>query len=135
MAHAQFVCHQLVGMLAVGFAKVLVQHNTVDNGATSVHTINQQECQPCDVTCLHNQQTQYEKQNKCYTHATYITSKTLSFVLWSEVEIAEHQHRKYDDYNQAFFYENALHIQKKQTAPVPVQLLIPPELLCFLYLY
>ena len=89
MAHAQFVCHKLVSVFTVGFTKILVQHDTVDNSATAIYAIHQQECQPGDVVGFHYQAANQKQQNEGHTNATHITSKALCFVFWTEVEETE----------------------------------------------
>ena len=40
VAHIQLICHQLISMFAMRLPKILMQHNTMDNGTTAINPIN-----------------------------------------------------------------------------------------------
>ena len=92
MPHIQLVTHQLESMFAVCLAQILVQHDAVDDGQTTIHTINQQENHIGNITRLDNQPAQRKQHDKRDADAAHITRKAFRFTLRSEVENAEHQH-------------------------------------------
>ena len=111
MAHAQFICHQLVSVFTMGFAKVLMQHNAVDNSAATIHAIHQKKCQPGNIVGFHNQATNHKQEDKSHSNATYVTGKALGFVLWTKIEETENQHGENNHHNQAFIHKLILYIQ------------------------
>ena len=90
MPHFQLIAHQLESMLAMSLAQVLVQHNAVDDGKATIHTIYEQENQIGNITRLYNHLAQGKHHAKRDANATHIPSKALRFPLRSEIEDAEH---------------------------------------------
>jgi hypothetical protein len=43
MPHLQLIAHQLESMLTMCLSEIFVQHNTVEYGHTSIHTIKKEE--------------------------------------------------------------------------------------------
>ena len=81
-------------MLSVSLAQILVQHNTMHYSQATVHTIHQQENQPCNILGLDNNISQQEKHNERYTDRTHVAGKTLRLTLRTEVKDAKHQRRQ-----------------------------------------
>ena len=90
MRYLQFVGHQLVQMFPVRKPDVFVQHQSVNNGQHTVHSIDGQQDNPTEIFRLHHQFSYQEQQNKGNAYRTYISGKTLG--PFPEVEQAEHQH-------------------------------------------
>lgn len=111
MRHTQLVDHELIGMLAVRFAQILVQHYAVTDGQHRVHAIYRQEHDICEVTGLQYQGSQKEYDDEGYAYATHIPGKAFCFVLRAEVKEAEHQHRQYRDAYEAVECKANLHVQ------------------------
>ena len=64
MVHALLIGHQLVGVLAVGLAQGLVQHDAVDDGQAAVNAIDNQEQQPGHIGLGQNQLADTEQQDE-----------------------------------------------------------------------
>ena len=97
MTHPQLIRHQLIRMLAVRLTKPLVQHDTVDNRQTSVHTIHNEQGHPRHVPCLHDETSYAEQQDKGHAYAPHIPRKALSLAPGAVVKEAEHQQREPHD--------------------------------------
>ena len=96
MTYLQFVCHQLIRMLAVRLTQVLMQEDTMTDGQAAIHAIHQEEEQPCNVTRSHNQLTDGKQHDESNAHTTHITSETFRLTTLTEVEYAEYEHREDD---------------------------------------
>ena len=90
--HVQFVGHNLIGMLAMGIAKVLMQHDAVEDGQYSVNAIDTEEYEVCRVLGLDDDAAEEEQEDVTYAYRTYVTCKAPGPTLLSEVEEAEHKY-------------------------------------------
>ena len=79
MRNLQLIRHKLVQMLAVGQTDILMKHQAVNDGQDTIYTIDGQQDNPAEISCLYYQLAQQKKKNKGDTHRTHITRK--SFLL------------------------------------------------------
>ena len=70
MTYMQFICHQLVRMLAVRLAHVLVKQDAMAYGKASIHAIDQQEYEICHVSRSENERAYEEEQDICHSEGT-----------------------------------------------------------------
>ena len=90
MAHSELISHQLIRMLAMRLTKILMQHDTMNNGQRSVNAVYQEEHDVRHILRCHHQAPKRKQDNKRDTYAPHIPREALG--LGPEVEDAEHQH-------------------------------------------
>ena len=95
MRHFQLVRHQLVGVLAMGLSEIFVELDAVAYCKHRVGTIDGEECEIGQVSCMKNQFAEGEKQYEGYADRADIACKALSFL--SEIEEAENYEAKPND--------------------------------------
>ena len=91
-------------------SQILMQHDAMHDGQTSIHSIHQEEDKPCDVTSLDDDIAQQEEHDKGDTDGAHIARKTFCLPFRTEIEYTEH-HRSQD----RSYYQALLHIR-----PAPV---------------
>ena len=114
VADFQFVGHYLVGVLAVRFAEVFVQHDAVHYRQAAVHSVDKQEYQPRDVSGADDYVAQEEEHDECYADGADVASEAFRLAFRSEVEEAEHQSGDYRGDYEALFYVVAAAVHQRE---------------------
>lgn len=92
VADLEFVCHELVCVLAVGFAEVFVEHDAVADGQAAVDAVDQQEYQVSHILGLNHEAADREEHDECDADAADVAREALRLSFRAEIEQAEHQH-------------------------------------------
>ena len=97
MRHLQLICHQLIGVLAMGLPELLVQQDTVTNGQTAIDAVNQQENQSNNVPGLDDQHSYGKEEDEGDSDAAHISCEAFCLSPRTEIEEREDKHAQQND--------------------------------------
>lgn len=97
MRHLQLICHQLIGVLAMGLPELLVQQDTVTDGQTAIDAVNQQENEPGDVPGLNDQHSYGKEKDEGDSDAAHISREAFRLSPRTEIEEREDKHAQQND--------------------------------------
>lgn len=114
VAHLQFIGHQLVGMLAVGFSELLVQHDAVAYRHASVDSVYQKQYKPSDIACPYDEHAYGKEKDERDSYTSDISSEAFGFPFLSEIEYGKDEDRYHRDYQQRLVNKSGLEIKQYQ---------------------